>query len=411
VSAPNSVVTKPPFTDTPYVVVHQGEGRHGAYQIDPAIIAQGSAAVLRFVLSDDMLEEVMHNGSDKALVVFHRSHGMCDVNAALDPSTVNRFVTDVARRNKRPLDDAHPFLDGTLEDGSRINVSIPPISGVWPNFTVRKFRSTTITMPDLIRYGAVSPEAAAFLWCAIEGLGHLAANVLVVGGTGSGKTTLLNALAALAPMHHRVVVIEDTRELKVPQPNTLRMATTEAVTMDHLLVNALRQRPDRIVVGEVRSSEARTLFTAMNTGHDGCMGTLHANSARESMMRITTAPMSVPLAQVAALDLVVVQHRKTVDGASRRYCAEITEVSGFSSDTARLNQIFVWDEFKRELAGTGVPSRMRTKVCHAAGITADLFVRIQTRRMKMLVDLAKRSAKEAEVLKAYEEEHARGKQP
>jgi flagellar protein FlaI len=402
-------VKKAPYTGTPGVVVHQGEGQHGHYEIDPGVVAQGSAAVLRFVFTDEMLEEVMHNGSDRPLVVFHRSHGMCDVNHALDPATVIRFITDVAKSNKRPLDDANPFLDGSLDDGSRINVSIPPVSGVYPNFTVRKFKATTITVPDLVRFGALSPDSAAFLWCAIEGLSHHAANVLVVGGTGSGKTTLLNALSWFAPMHHRIVVIEDTRELRIPQPNVLRMGTTQTVHMDHLLINALRQRPDRIIVGEVRGPEARTLFTAMNTGHDGCMGTLHANSARESMMRISSPPMQVPIPQLAALDLVVVQQRKTVDGAARRFCAEITEVSGFSGDTARLNQIYTWDEFKRQLGNTGVPSRLRTKICQAAGISADVFTKIHTRRMGLLSELATTTSSEKDVLEAINIEHARGK--
>ncbi|HMV67911.1 MAG TPA: ATPase, T2SS/T4P/T4SS family, partial [Myxococcota bacterium] len=246
------VKVKGPYTGRQGVVVHAGEGGNGRYVIDPGVLQQGSQAVLRFVLTDEMLEEVMHNGSDRPLAVFHRSHGMCDVNHHLDPDTVNLFIRDVVRRNERPLDAEHPFLDGSLEDGSRINVSIPPVSGAWPNFTIRKFRATTITMPDLVRFGALTAESAAFLWCGIEGFGHHAANVLVVGGTGSGKTTLLNALSWFAPMHHRIVVIEDTRELRIPQQNVLRMGTSETVTMDHLLINALRQRPDRIVVGEVR---------------------------------------------------------------------------------------------------------------------------------------------------------------
>ncbi|HMV67839.1 MAG TPA: ATPase, T2SS/T4P/T4SS family, partial [Myxococcota bacterium] len=161
--------------------------------------------------------------------------------------------------------------------------------------------------------------------------------------------------------------------------------------------------------GEVRGPEARTLFTAMNTGHDGCMGTIHANNARESMLRITTAPMNVPLPQVAALDLVVVQQRRIVDGNARRFCAEITEVSGYSSDAARLNQLYAWDEFRKGLEATGVPSRLRTKLCQASGISADTFNRILTRRTRLMADLAARQASEQEVLAAITEEHARGK--
>lgn len=393
-----------PYTATPGVVVTAGLSQHGTYVLDPAITALGGKGVLDFIFQDDMLEEVMHNGSDRPLVVFHRSHGMCDVNYRLDPRLVEAFIQDIAERNGKELNDANPFLDGVLADGSRVNASIPPISGIFPNFTIRKFRKGTITVPDMIRFGAMTAEAAAFLWIAIEGLGRHAANVLVVGGTGSGKTTLLNALAWFAPQHHRIVVIEDTRELRIPHPNVLRMATSETIAMDNLLVNALRQRPDRILVGEVRSSEARTLFTAMNTGHDGCMGTLHANSARESMMRITSSPMSVPLNQLTALDLVVVQQRRTTEEGTRRFCSEITEISGFGGDTARLNQLYAWDEYKRGLMHTDVPSRLRTKLCQAAGITAEQFGDILTRRTQLLKVLAERRADEASVARALQEE-------
>lgn len=396
-----------PCTDTPGATVFAGQGEHGAYDIDDAVAAGGGQAVLDFVLADDLLEEVMHNGSDRPLVVFHRSHGMCDVNYRLEPHVVDRFIGRVAQRVGKIVDAQHPFLDGSLEDGSRVNASIPPFSGDWPNFTIRKFRKNVITVPELIRFGALSPEAAAFLWVAIEGLGRHAANVLVVGGTGSGKTTLLNALAWFAPRHHRIVLIEDTRELRVPHPNTLQMASGNGVTMNDLLVNALRQRPDRILVGEVRGPEAATLFTAMNTGHDGCMGTLHANSARESMMRITSSPMSVPLMQVNALDLVVVQQRKQTDSGTRRFCSEITEVSGVGGDTARLNQLFAWNEFKKELSDTEVPSRLRTKICQAAGINAKQFNDILVRRRDILSDLAERKASPDQVAAALQVESAR----
>lgn len=396
-----------PFRGTPGVTVTGGAGGNGSYTLDDDVLAGGSAAVLTHVLGDELLEEVMHNGSDRPLAVFHRQLGMCDVNHSLDPATVERYIRQLAEQNQRPLDADHPFLDGSLSDGSRVNVSIPPVSGNWPNFTIRKFRATTITVPDIIRGGSLSAPAAGFLWCAIEGFGFHAANVMVVGGTGSGKTTLLNALTWFAPMQHRIVVIEDTRELRIPQSNVLRMGTTESTTMDHLLINALRQRPDRIIVGEVRGPEARTLFTAMNTGHDGCMGTLHANTARESMMRITTAPMAVPLMQVAALDLVVVQQRKTTDQGARRFCYEITEVSGVGGDTARLNQLFLWDEFNRTLAPTDVPSRLRTKICNAAGFTAAQFNERLKRRTGILADLAARQASEQDVQQAIAAEHAR----
>jgi flagellar protein FlaI len=400
---------KEPFTERAGVAVYAGSGEHGTYAIDDEITAQGGRAVLDFVLGDDMLEEVMHNGSHMPLVVYHRSHGMCDVNYKLEPPVVDAYIRELAEYNEKELNDRHPFLDGTLPDGSRLNVAIPPVSGRFPTITIRKFKETMITVPDIVRGGGMSADAAAFLWCAMEGFGHSAANMLVVGGTGSGKTTTLNAVSQFAQMHHRIVVIEDARELKITQPNALRMGVSETVSMDDLLVNALRQRPDRIIVGEVRGPEARTLFTAMNTGHDGCLGTLHANSARECLNRITSPPMAVPLSQVVGLDLVMVQTKKNTADGALRFCKEISEVSGFSGDTARLNQLFVWDEFEKRLTSTGIPSRLRTKICNAAGITADQFQDTLRRRTALLQQLADRRVDEKEYLDVLAEEHSKSK--
>jgi flagellar protein FlaI len=212
--------------------------------------------------------------------------------------------------------------------------------------------------------------------------------MLVVGGTSSGKTTLLNALSWFAPTRDRIVIIEDTQELVVPQPNVVRMITSEQASMEKLLVNSLRMRPDRILVGEVRGPEARTLFGAMNTGHDGCMGTLHANTARESMTRAMNAPMSVPLSQLTGLDLVVVNElRRTANGA-QRMVVEIAEVSGLSEDSARLNQLFVRDHHSGALLHTGIPSRLRAELCRAAGMRSDVFQRMITARASALERLA-----------------------
>jgi flagellar protein FlaI len=331
---------------------------------------------------------------------------MCDVNYKLEPEVVDAYIQELAEYNEKELNEKHPFLDGTLADGSRLNVAIPPVSGRFPTITIRKFKEHMITVPDIVRGGGMSPESAAFLWCAMEGFGHSAANMLVVGGTGSGKTTTLNAVSQFAQMHHRIVVIEDARELKVTQPNVLRMGVSDNVDMDDLLINALRQRPDRIIVGEVRGPEARTLFTAMNTGHDGCMGTLHANSARECLNRVTSPPMSVPLSQVVGLDLVLVQAKKNTADGARRFVKEIAEISGFGGNTARLNQLFVWDEFEKCLSSTGIPSRLRTKICDAAGMTADQFQERLRVRTALLKKLAEGRASEEEFLDAVAEESA-----
>ncbi len=348
----------------------------------------GGRAVLDFLLEDDQLEELMHNGANEPLLVFHQAHGMCRVNYTLDTDTCQSFIDDIVSASDARLDEDHPLFDGNLEDGSRVNIAIPPITRGGPSITVRKFKKRAITIPELVRSGSMSADAAAFLWLAIDGLGAKAANCLVVGGTSSGKTTLLNALSWFAANRDRIVIIEDTQELVVPQPNVVRMLTSENTTMDKLLVNSLRMRPDRILVGEVRGPEARTLFGAMNTGHDGCMGTLHANSARESILRAMNAPMSVPLTQITGLDLVIVTELRRTPHGAQRLVTEIAEVSGIGEDSARLNQLFVRDHHIGTLQPTGIPSRLRSEICRAAGMRSDVFQRMITGRARALERLA-----------------------
>jgi flagellar protein FlaI len=371
-----------------HVRVHAGSAGPGIYEVPREIIAQGGRAVLDFLLEDEALEEVMHNGSNEPLLVFHQGHGMCRVNYTLDSHACQDFIDEIIRDADARLDEDQPLFDGSLADGSRVNIAVPPVTRAGPSITVRKFKKRAITVPEMVRANTLSAEAAAYLWLAIDGFNAKAANMLVVGGTGSGKTTLLNALSWYAPNRDRIVIIEDTQELVVPQPNVVRMVTSENANMDKLLVNSLRMRPDRILVGEVRGPEARTLFGAMNTGHDGCMGTLHANSARESLHRAMNAPMSVPLSQLGGLDLIVVTElRKTTAGAQRQV-VEITEVSGLGEDSARLNQLFIRDHMSGDLQQTGIPSRLRAEICRQAGIRSDDFQRILQKRARMLEKIA-----------------------
>ncbi|MCB9682346.1 MAG: CpaF family protein [Alphaproteobacteria bacterium] len=370
------------------VRVHSGASGPGIYEIPREVIAQGGRAVLDFLLEDDQLEELMHNGSNEPLLVFHQVHGTCRVNYTLDLHTCQDFIDEIVSAADARLDEDHPLFDGSLPDGSRVNIAVPPVTRSGPSITVRKFKKRAITIPEMIRGNTLSAEAAAYLWLVMDGFGAKAANVLVVGGTGSGKTTLLNALSWYIPNRDRIVIIEDTQELVVPQPNVVRMITTESADMDKLLVNSLRMRPDRILVGEVRGPEARTLFGAMNTGHDGCVGTLHANSARESLHRAMNAPMSVPLSQLVGLDLVVVTELRRTPGGAQRQVIEITEVSGLGEDSARLNQLFVRDHLVGELQSTGIPSRLRSEICRSAGIRSDEFQRMVTARARMLERIA-----------------------
>lgn len=354
------------------------------YQIDELDKAKGGAFVLQQLLDDDELEEIMYNGSDRPLVVCHRSQGMVELNLQLSLEDCSRFIGRVGHEAGIVIDESNPLFDGTLPDGSRINITVPPVSDPYPSFTIRKFRKNPFTINEWVAAGGISPEAAAFLWCAVDGFGETAANVLVVGGTGCGKTTLLNSLTLLVPKQRRMVAIEDTKELRIAHRNTVRLETSEQVDMVRLLVNALRMRPERILVGEVRGPEAATLFSAMNTGHDGCMGTLHANSAEECVTRITNPPMSVPAAQMGALDLVVVLDSVQRAGTTFRFCREIAEVGRVDDGGVRFNRLYEWSGSGNHLKSTGVPSRFRTKLCKAAGLEVSAFDELVRRRGQFL---------------------------
>ena len=203
---------------------------------------------------------------------------MCDVDYVLPVEDCFRFIGRVAHQAGVTIDETNPLYDGALPDGSRVNITVPPVSDPFPSFTIRKFRKHPFTINEWIA-GGVNAEVASFCGVRLRGLARQQPT-LVVGGTGCGKTTLLNSLSLPVPQHRRLVCIEDTKEPQLAHQNTVRLETSEDVDMVRLLVNALRMRPERILVGEVCGPEAAN-FGAMNTGHDGCMGTLHANSAEE----------------------------------------------------------------------------------------------------------------------------------
>ncbi|MCA9580768.1 MAG: CpaF family protein [Myxococcales bacterium] len=357
-----------------------------AYPIDPKIAAAGGQAILGALLADEQLEEIMHNGSGKPLMVFHRTHGMCMAQAHLDDAYVSAFAAQVAERNGASLSPETPMMDGTLDDGSRVHLAMPPASPAGLSFTIRKFLRSQITPPQLVAGGTLSPEVGAFLWMAIDGLGRNPANMLIVGGTASGKTTLLSALTLLIPESQRIVLIEDTAEVRLHHPNTVRTLASPASPMDTLLKGALRMRPDRIVVGEVRGPEAQTLFTAMNTGHQGTLGTLHATTARETILRITHEPMAVPLAQTSALDLVVVTETRQEAGSVKRIVTEVAEVSGYGDGVARMNTLYQWDNRRGATLRTAVPSRWISTTCRALGIDHGTFQAAQAKRRALLAD-------------------------
>ena len=268
------------------------------------------------LLQDDELEEIMIIGINKPVFVYHRKYGMMKTNITYDDEQeLTDLIDSMARQINRRIDKESPILDGRLSDGSRINATIPPVSADGPSLTIRKFKKDPLTIIDLINSKTISVELAAFLWLCIDGLGVKSANAIISGGTSSGKTTTLNALTSFINPKERIITIEDTLELQIPHEHIIRMETRPSnvenkgeLTMNDLVKNSLRQRPDRIIVGEVRAQEAITLFTALNTGHSG-FGTLHSNSARETITRLTTEPMSVPKIMIQAIDFIIMQKR------------------------------------------------------------------------------------------------------
>lgn len=327
------------------------------------------------LIRDDNLEEIMVIGIDKPVFVYHREYGMMKTNILFkDAGEVMNLIDSIARQINRRIDQESPILDGRLPDGSRVNATIPPISADGPSMTIRKFKRDPLTIIDLINSKTISVELAAFFWLCFDGLGVKSANAIISGGTSSGKTTTLNALSSFINPKERIITIEDTLELQIPHEHVIRMETRPPnvenrgeLTMNDLVKNSLRQRPDRIIVGEVRGSEAITLFTALNTGHSG-FGTLHSNDARETITRLTNAPMSVPNIMISAIDFIIMQNRiYRSDGVSFRRISEVAEVSGIEEGVIQLNKIFEWDPQSDTIKNVGIASKTLTEIANVSG--------------------------------------------
>jgi flagellar protein FlaI len=327
------------------------------------------------LIQDDELEEIMIIGTGKPIFVYHRQYGMMKTNLQFnDEGELRDLIDSIARQINRRIDQESPILDGRLMDGSRINATIPPVSADGPSLTIRKFRRDPLTIIDLINSRTMSLDLAGFLWLCIDGLGVKSANAIISGGTSSGKTTTLNALSAFINPNERIITIEDTLELQIPHEHVIRMETRPAnvegkgeLTMNDLVKNSLRQRPDRIIVGEVRADEAITLFTALNTGHSG-FGTLHSNDARETITRLTNEPMSVPEIMIQAIDFIIMQNRiYTPSGVSFRRISEVAEVVGMEEGTVQLNKIFQWDPERDTIDKIGITSNTLQQIAKLSG--------------------------------------------
>ena len=312
------------------------------------------------LLARDDIADIMVNGAGTTFIEVNGKMQKTGVRFADNAQLMNicqRIVSQVGRR----VDESSPICDARLPDGSRVNVIAPPLAIDGPALTIRKFKKDRLKLEQLTKYGSISPEGRALL----EIIGRVRCNVIVSGGTGSGKTTLLNCLSATIDMDERIITCEDSAELQLQQPHVVRLETRPpnlegegAITMRDLVKNCLRMRPERIIVGEVRGPEAFDLLQAMNTGHDGSMGTLHANSPREAISRMESMIMmggySLPTKTIREMITgsvdIIVQAARLRDGS--RKITHITEVLGMEGDVVTLQNIMVY-EITGEDANTG----------------------------------------------------------
>ena len=354
--------------------------RHRLYeQIAAEILGFGP---LQPLLEDETVTEVMVNGAKN--IYIERGGKISRVPVSFESDDhVMRIIDRIVAPMGRRIDESSPYVDARLPDGSRVNAVIPPISLVGPTLTIRKFFKNPITIEQLIQFGSITPEALQFLKACVEAR----LNIVISGGTGSGKTTLLNILSQFIPNDERIVTIENAAELQLRQEHVVTLESRPPniegrgeVTIRQLVVNALRMRPDRIIVGEMRDDAALDMLQAMNTGHDGSMTTAHSNSPRDTLARIETmtlmAGLELPVRAVreqisSAIDLVVHQERLR-DGT--RKIVNVTEVSGMEGDVITMTDIFMFEQSGYEegrvvgrLRPTGLRPKFIDKV-EAAGI-------------------------------------------
>ena len=336
-------------------------------EIEDDIVGYGP---LERLLADDSVTEIMVNGPSEIWI--ERQGRLYETTVRfIDDAHLRRIINKIGAQVGRRVDEASPMADARLPDGSRVNAIIPPLSLSGPILTVRKFSKRRLTLDDMVNLGTLSQDAVEFLQMCVRA----ELNVLISGGTGTGKTTLLNALSAAIPDEDRIITIEDAAELQLQQRHVLRLEARPKniegegeVAIRELVRNSLRMRPDRIIVGEIRGSETVDMLQAMNTGHDGSLCTVHANSSRDALHRIETmvlmAGIELPVRAIrqqasAALDLIV--HLDRLDDGSRRVTS-ITEVQRMESEVITLQELF---QFKIDSVA---PDRTITGQLYATGL-------------------------------------------
>lgn len=324
------------------------------------------------LLKDGSVSEIMVNGPKSVYIERHGRLEKTNIQFQNDEHVmrvIDRIVAPLGRR----IDEASPYVDARLPDGSRVNAIIPPLTLNGPVITIRKFSKDPLTVDDLIRFGSVTPEMSTFLKACVEAR----LNIIVSGGTGSGKTTTLNVLSHWIPSDERIVTVENAAELQLRQDHVITLESRPSniegrgeVSIRDLVINCLRMRPDRIVVGECRGGEALDMLQAMNTGHDGSLTTLHANTPRDALGRLETmclmAGMDLPIRaireQIASAVELIVQQERLKDGT--RKITSVTEVQGMEGDVVVLQEIFLFEQTGIEggkIVGRMKPTGIRPK--------------------------------------------------
>jgi len=327
------------------VVVNDAERQNLVRDIQFEMLGLGP---LEPLLADPTISDILVNNSQQIYVERGGRIEPTEVTFA-DDAHLMKIIDKIVSRVGRRIDESSPMVDARLPDGSRVNAIIPPLAVDGPVLSIRRFAAIPLTMDNLIEFKTVVPDMADLL----SALTKAKANILISGGTGSGKTTLLNILSGYIPQNERIITIEDAAELQLQQPHVVRLETRPAniegrgeVTQRALVKNALRMRPDRIIVGEVREAEALDMLQAMNTGHEGSMSTIHANTPREALTRLenmlgmagVNSPPKVMRSQIASAIHVVVQVARLTDG--KRKIVSLQEITGMEGEIVTMQEIF-----------------------------------------------------------------------
>lgn len=376
---------KPLGSDKP-LQVNEQERSQLITELQDEILGLGP---LEPLMADPSISEILVNGYD---TVYVEREGLLEPTSVRfnDDAHLRKIIDKIVNRVGRRIDEASPMVDARLPDGSRVNAVIPPVTLDGPALSIRRFAATPLRMKDLIEKGTLTAGIAELL----AGLVRAKTNIVISGGTGSGKTTLLNILSSYIPANERIITIEDTAELQLQQPHVVRMETRTAniegrgeIAMRALVRNSLRMRPDRIVLGEVRGSEAVDMLQAMNTGHEGSLTTIHANGPRDALARLENLvamggmdmPLKVVRQQIASAIHVIIQIGRLNDGS--RKLLSLHEVAGMEGEVISTEEIFAYE--RRGMSQEGmVRGRFR-----ATGVRPALTERLKTFGIELSEDL------------------------